>query len=354
MTLPVSAAFLDALVPLSALKPQSRENLLKKAEVVRYPQGSTLFSVGDDARNAYYLIEGTVTLIGANGKPVSRVDAGSAEAQHPLAPQSPRRVTARCETAARLLQLDAGLLDVFLTSDQSDGLVVDELDGGQASSDDWMTRLLQMRSFQIIPPANLHAMFMRLQPLAVTAGTVVVQQGDPGDYFYIIHSGLCRVTREAPNGKPIVLADFTAGACFGEEALISNEVRNATVTAVTDCQLMRLAKQDFRQLLNEPLSRKLPFEKAEAKVRAGEARWLDVRLPSEFANGALPGAVNVPLLFLRMRLNTLDIDTPWIVVCDSGRRSAVATFVLTQRGYHAEMLDGGLPAEALKQKKNGA
>lgn len=349
MTLPISSAVLDALVPLNALKPQSRENLLKKAEVVRQPPGSTLFSVGDDARNALYVIEGAIQLLGANGKVVSRVVSGSPEAQHPLAPQSPRRVTARCETAVQLLQVDAGLLDVFLTSDQSDGLVVDELRGGESASDDWMTRLLQMRSFQIIPPANLHAMFMRLQPLTVAAGTVVVKQGDPGDYFYIIHSGHCRVTREAPNGKPIVLADFTAGACFGEEALISNDVRNASVTAVTDCQLMRLSKQDFRQLLNEPLSRKLTFDKAAAKVQAGTAKWLDVRLPSEFATGALPGAINVPLLFLRMRLNTLDMDTSWIVVCDSGRRSAVATFVLTQRGYHAEMLDGGLPNDALQR-----
>lgn len=339
---------LDALVPLNALKPQSRESLLKKGEIVQHPAGALLFQAGDGARTALYVLEGVVQLIGAQDRPVSRVTAGSPESLHPLAPQSPRRVTARCETAVRVLQLDAGLLDVFLTSDQSDGLVVDELDGDPAASDDWMTRLLQMRSFQIIPPANLHAMFMRLQPLSVVAGTVVVKQGDPGDYFYIIHSGQCRVTREAPSGKPIFLADFTAGACFGEEALISNDVRNATITAVTDCQLMRLSKQDFHQLLNEPLSRKLSFEQAQAKVAAGQARWLDVRLPSEFANGALPGALNIPLLFLRMRLNLLDIHTPWIIVCDSGRRSAVATFVLTQRGYRVEMIDGGLPPEALR------
>src|SRR3546814_12076259 len=63
-----------------------------------------------------------------------------------------------------LLAADAGLIDVMLTWDQTGSFVVGDVASDTASiDDDWMTRLLQMRSFQMVPPANLQAMFMRLQ-----------------------------------------------------------------------------------------------------------------------------------------------------------------------------------------------
>ena len=46
-----------------------------------------------------------------------------------------------------------------------------------------------------------------------------------------------------------------------------------------------------------------------------------------------------------MKLALLEPSTRYIVVCDSGRRSAVAVFVLTQKGYEAYVLDGGLPGK---------
>ena len=62
------------------------------------------------------------------------------------------------------------------------------------------------------------------------------------------------VTRETPLNKDgIKLAELGMGDTFGEEALISDAKRNANVTMLTDGTLMRLAKEDFRKLLNEPM-----------------------------------------------------------------------------------------------------
>ena len=62
------------------------------------------------------------------------------------------------------------------------------------------------------------------------------------------------VTRETPLNKDgIKLAELGVGDTFGEEALISEAKRNATVTMLTEGVLMRLNKQDFRELMNEPL-----------------------------------------------------------------------------------------------------
>ena len=58
-------------------------------------------------------------------------------------------------------------------------------------------------------------------------------------------------------------------------------------------------------------------------IRRG-GKWLDVRLPSEFENDHLEGAINLPLYFMRLKLKSLDRDMHYVVCCDTGRRSSAA------------------------------
>ncbi len=340
----VDIDLLQTFVPLNSLRPENLRDLAKKASVRTAEAGSTLFSIGDAAKEAIWVIDGKVALIDADGNTAATITGGSPGAAHRVAHQSPRKVTARCETPVKHLAVDAGLLDVMLTWDQTGSFEVSELSGGQADGDDWMTTLLSMPTFQMVPPANLQAMFMRMESVNAKAGQVIVKQGDDGDYFYVLIKGKAMVTREQPNQKPVRLAELHPGACFGEEALISDSKRNATVTMLTPGSLMRLAKSDFQQLLNEPLARRIPRDEAQAMVDAGNAVWLDVRLPSEFKTGSMPGAINLPLYMLRPRMSSLPKDKTYIACCDTGRRSSVAVFVLTQKGYDAYMLDGGIAA----------
>jgi rhodanese-related sulfurtransferase len=85
-------------------------------------------------------------------------------------------------------------------------------------------------------------------------------------------------------------------------------------------------------------------------VDGSGARWLDVRLPSEFDAWHLPGALNVPLYFLRLKLKQLDAKLKYIVVCDTGRRSSAGAFVLAERGFEAMVLKGGLTAAEIARR----
>ena len=179
----------------------------------------------------------------------------------------------------------------------------------------------------------------------------MVKQGDEGDFFYVIVSGRCSVTRETPlNREGIKLAELGPGDTFGEEALISEAKRNATVAAAADAVLMRLNKADFTTLLNEPMQHRVGYEDAAAMVDAGEAKWLDVRLPSEFDTWHLPGAINVPLYFLRLKLRQLDPKLRYIVVCDTGRRSSAGSFILNERGFDSQVLSGGMTVAELARR----
>ena len=78
-------------------------------------------------------------------------------------------------------------------------------------------------------------------------------------------------------------------------------------------------------------------------------RLVDVRLPSEFERGHWPGALNIPLARLRALARTLDPAREYWVYCDTGRRSASAVFLLTERGFDAKLVRGGIGVAQLTE-----
>ena len=76
---------------------------------------------------------------------------------------------------------------------------------------------------------------------------------------------------------------------------------------------------------------------------AAGARIVDVRSPAEFADGAYPGAVNIPLGILEAKLGELGPkDGAIVLYCASGARSAQAARLLKQAGFANAVNAGGL------------
>jgi CRP-like cAMP-binding protein len=344
---PLELGLLRSFSPLDGLKSENLHALARKTAMHSLSAGRLLFKEGDSDKRTYYVVSGVLELL-HEGRPVLVIRGGSPEARNPVGPGNPRRYTARVVSdRLDVVAMDSDMLDMMLTWDQTGSYEVNELRGvGEEgpSSDDWMTNLLQTKAFHRIPPANIQAIFMRMQRVDYRAGEVVIKQGDEGDYFYVVVKGRCAVTRETPLNKDgIKLAELGMGDTFGEEALISDAKRNANVTMTAEGTLMRLAKQDFRTLLNEPMLEWVDMDEARTLV-AGGAKWLDVRLPSEFENYRMEGALNMPLYFIRLKLKTLERDTHYVVCCDTGRRSSAGAYILSERGFRASVLKGGLIA----------
>jgi len=342
MTKEFNIAQLKVLSPLNGLKTGKLRLLLKTIELLGANRGQTLFKKGDTEKRTVYVLSGTIEL--KEGDEVVQTIVGRTdEARNPIAPILPRHQTAVAADDVEYISIDSELLDVMLTWDQTGSYEVGDFKTEQdKENSDWMTALLQIKALQEIPAANIQTMFMRLQQVNYKAGDIVIKQGDQGDYFYVISQGRCTVTRETPLDKEdINLAELVVGDTFGEEALLSEAKRNATITMQTDGTLMRLGKDDFQALLSEPMLEWLDHDEAD-KVVADGGQWLDVRLPSEFKVFHKDGAVNVPLYLLRHKLNMLDPETQYVVCCDTGRRSSAATFILNQRDFQAVVLKGGL------------
>jgi CRP-like cAMP-binding protein len=338
-----SVQVLKAFAPLDGMKRENLAALAKKITVRTLNSGRLLFDQGETDKRTFWLVTGTLE-INEGERTVTTLRGGTPEARNPLYPQLPRRVSARARGEVTYLSIDSDLLDVMITWDQTGTYEVAELQAQlqNAGTDDWMTTLLQTKAFHRIPPANIQAIFQRLQRLPTKAGEVIIKQGGEGDFFYIIVSGKCAVSRETPlKQEGIRLAELAVGDTFGEEALIAEAKRNATVTMLTDGVLMRLKKEDFRELMNEPLLQWVSREQASEIVAKG-GRWLDVRLPSEHQTLAIEGALNIPLYLIRLKLSTLDPAVSYVVYCDTGRRSSAAAYLMVERGFDAYVLTGGL------------
>lgn len=325
-------------VAINALTSENFLELVNKTRLERYPAGRKIFQIGDTDNKTIYVLEGSVELRSQQG--IQLITAGTEEARHPLAMQQPRQCTATAKTEVGIVRIDSNLLDLLLTWDQSSSVEVEELDGDEEG--DWMSRLLQTQSFRLLPAANIQALFMKMEQVPVLDGEKIIHQGEDGDYYYMILDGRCQVTRTSPRSNDeLVLAELGPGQAFGEEALISENKRNATVTMITDGSLIRLRKTDFLELMKEPLQHQVTLKEANNIVSEG-GEIIDVRLPSEFNNDHLENSRNIPLFFLRNEIGNLSADKHYVMVCDTGRRSSAAAFILSEKGFEVSVLNGGI------------
>lgn len=356
----MSTQVLRQFVPLNELTQENLRDLAQKTPIEKLAKGKALFHKGDTDNFSYYLLSGEVVLVGDEHKP-QHIHGGTGPTRFPLDHHRPRHSTAIAESDITFFRIDNDLLDILLTWDQNAGYMVSEIDVEEEEAEDqgvdWMTMMLRSEIFHRIPPSNIQQVFMKMEAVQFRAGEQVIKQGDEGDYYYFIKSGRVSVTHLTKSGKEIKLAELDAGHGFGEEALISDNKRNANVTMLSDGVLMRMAKEDFVHLLKAPVLHNVDYTQAEQMVNNGEAEWLDVRLESEHKNMHFPDSTNIPLYLLRIKAKTLDKNKKYIVYCDTGRRSSSAAFLLNERGYDACYLDGGLRGlekEQLSQLKKAA
>jgi CRP-like cAMP-binding protein len=95
--------------------------------------------------------------------------------------------------------------------------------------------------FGPLSPVTVDALARSLVRVEVPAGEVVVHEGDESDRFYVIESGLVRVT--ATDGH--LLRDEGPGEYFGEIGLLRDVPRTATITAAEDTVLLALEREEF-------------------------------------------------------------------------------------------------------------
>jgi CRP/FNR family transcriptional regulator, cyclic AMP receptor protein len=99
--------------------------------------------------------------------------------------------------------------------------------------------------FTNLEPAQLQSLSRAATARRFHSGEAIFRESDPADQFFVIVHGSVKVFVDSPDGREVVLTHLQTGEFFGEMALLEGETRSASVTAVTDSEVVALSRDDF-------------------------------------------------------------------------------------------------------------
>ncbi len=343
---------LKTLVPLKGLMDAHLRALLQESELAYKFAGDVLFEAGQYDPLEYFLLSGEVELQGRSA-PLELLKGRTCLTA--IGRGQPRQAQAKVCADAQVLAVNRSRLDQLLEWSQSAQYLLVDLAGQRQFDEDaaWLNTVLRSNLFLKVPPTNVGGILAQLIAHTVSAGDVILRQGEIGDCCYFIKEGDAEVIRDGEQGA-VKVATLGAGWCFGEDALIQETVRNATVTMKTDGVLLVLQKADFLPLLKHQSVQKVSPSQCgltdndassthsnEGATYAG-ATMLDVRTEEEYNQGHLHSTANLPLHLLHLKHRLLDKEKRYITCCNSGARAATACYFLNEMGYDVMAMSEGV------------
>jgi CRP-like cAMP-binding protein/thioredoxin reductase len=234
-------------IPLfqEAADPDLREALL--ATTVREARdGEVILRQNDYTDSLLILAAGRVaisarplTAPGGTERPVATLEEGAFFGEMGLISGQRRTATARAVGPVRLLEIPRKAVLRLLAVAPGARRAVDRA---------FLVRAFQTYLFPGLPVEALADLVDRARLEETPRGTVVFREGDPGTAFYLIRSGMVKVS-QGEAGRERVLTYLKAGSFFGEVALLPGSRRSATVTTIFPSDLIRLDRDAFQAFL---------------------------------------------------------------------------------------------------------
>ena len=136
--------------------------------------------------------------------------------------------------------------------------------------------------FTSFPEDQLRMLTTMVTRRSAARSTTIMAGGDATDSLYIVLSGRLKVMMSDSDGKEVILSILGPGEFFGEMGLIDDEPRSASVVTIEPCELLAIAKRDFKKCLLEnnemamAVMRGLVRRLREADRKIGSLALLDV------------------------------------------------------------------------------
>ena len=323
---------LKNFIPFDDLSENAIGELLPHFKVQELPPRKILFKRGDADRFCYYLLQGQVDLVDDKFQ-VNRVDSDddanilALDATHAV-----HRNAAITKTDAIIAVISRKHIELIST-----WLELSHSYREDQEEQDWLEALLTSDLFNRIPPGNIQKLINRFAEREVKLGEVIIRQGDEASECYVIKRGRALVTRDSAKGTE-TLAALSTGALFGEDALISQLPRSASITMSSDGVLMVLNKEDFDQLLKSLVLEYIEESELDELIENSDTGvvLLDVRSPDEIRHNPIPRSKAMPLARLRSDMRSLDKVFMYIII--GGGRAEAAAYILIEDGYQVKVL----------------
>jgi CRP-like cAMP-binding protein/thioredoxin reductase/Fe-S-cluster-containing dehydrogenase component len=253
---------------------QIRE-LLLSSRFHRLQAGEIIFRQYDYSESLYVILDGSVKVLVLSDDGLERQVAlknpGESFGEMSMISGQRRSATAIASTEALLWEIDrkAMLKFVHMTPTAKDKI-----------DKSFLIYAFQSYLFPGLSQSVLSPLADRAKVLGIDKGATIIKEGDAGDAFYFLRSGMVKVGKMRQE-REVVLAYLAAGQYFGEMALLRAEPRMASVTAIDSVEVIQLRKEDFVDFLYEHPQLKARIDE-ESKHR--RLRNIEVELRPELAD----------------------------------------------------------------------
>jgi len=339
----ITSARLKQYAYFSGLSDGALDTLCQRFKVVELPAGTPIIDEGNPATSLFFMVRGEVevakhTRWGHVAK-LSVIRAGDGFGEDALLTCLARTCSVKARTSVQLYALPRADFDEVLLGESGfAGMLQKRIDDHAQHN-----QIKSLQPFALLEPEKMPALTSRLTERTYAPGENIIVQGDKGDAYYIVKSGRVAVLVKEHDAEPAQVAELGAGEGFGEEALIRDKPRNATVRALAPTTVFALAKEDFNRILmasyvDYAYAEEIPVEEMNRYA------FIDARIRPEYEEEHIAGAVNIPLEVLRQKYAELDPTLEYLTYCTNDSRGTAAAFLLRSHGFRARSIRGGLSA----------
>lgn len=327
----------------SGFSDNALEMLADRIAEVTFPAGSEVIKEGTVGSSFYFVKEGNLevtkkTKSGQDAK-LSIVGSDQGIGEMALLTGSIRSSSVRAITDAVLYELSkADFEEIVLQESAFEHMLKDKVSGYSE-----YTRVKTLQPFALLSPDRMYALMDKMSVREYKAGEDIIVQGEKGDFYYIIKSGSVAVLKKKKGEEGLQQIDVIGeGEAFGEEALIRDDPRNATCRALEETTVYALNKKDFNQIVKASFLDNIFPEEIVLDTYLDDYIVIDARVPAEYQEEHIYGALNIPVEVLRNKCLDFDRTKKYITYCLNDSRGMVAAFLLKNRGFNAQCLRGGV------------
>ena len=221
----------------SSLTSETVEHVVDVMTRMDVKAGTVVIQQGDPHGDKFYVVEKGVYSIVVSGKQVQTYDGKKYPPANfgelALLYNQPRSATVKAETDGILWALDRLAFTKYMVGNSND------------MRENFVTFLRKNPLLGKLDSDELETLAEAFVLTKFKANDTIIQQGSKGSVFYMLYEGKVEVQKAGLDKKPVL----SRGEFFGEQALLHDEPRNASIVALTDCTCYALGKEDFNEMV---------------------------------------------------------------------------------------------------------
>lgn len=346
--LTINKEIISRFFPLNLIEEQFHDQLKQNTIISTVKAGEIITKKVKDSSLKHYLISGSIE-VRVSFDTRFQFSCDDERCQFPLEDNIEKQGTIRAKEDSKLLIINNEVIDQLKAWSQSYDYEIVHLHNisdikndtliDDVSDADWTNLFIQSPLASNLSASDLHKLFTRMEIREVKSGEEIVQQNTDGDYFYIIQAGTAEVKTDSNGAYKGKTFELGTGDYFGDEALVADSMRNASVVMSSDGVLGFLNRESFNLIVKDAVVK----TRDEHTIDGGLAdlhHYIDVRLPIEFKGQHHGKSENIPISHLRKKLDNFDYSKIYLITAEGGRRSELATYLLRQAGFEAYCMVG--------------